>query len=100
PAAAQAPGEPPPAVFLDCQTHGCDNTHIRNEIRFVNWMRDRVDADVHVMVTSQSTGGGGSRYIVSMTGTRRFMGDSIDIDFSTQQSTTSAEQRDMLTSRI
>ncbi|HSK18219.1 MAG TPA: hypothetical protein VK912_03720 [Longimicrobiales bacterium] len=100
PAAAQAPGEPPPTVFLDCQTHGCDNTHIRNEIKFVNWMRDRVDADVYVMVTSQSTGGGGSRYRVSMTGTRRFAGDSVDIDFATQQSTTSAEQRDMLTSRI
>src|SRR5690606_6128926 len=53
---------PPPAVFLDCEADSCDGTHIRNEIRFVDWMRDRTDADVHVLLTSQSTGGGGESY--------------------------------------
>jgi hypothetical protein len=101
PAAAQSPpAEPPPAVFLDCQANNCDSTHIRNEVRFVNWMRDRVDADVHVLVTSQSTGGGGSSFLITMAGQERFAGDSIGIRFSTAQNSTSAEERDALTARI
>jgi hypothetical protein len=101
PAAAQSQAdEPPPAVFLDCQAPRCENTHIRNEIRFVNWMRDRVDADVHVLVTSQSTGGGGSSFVITMTGAGRFAGDSVDIGFTTDQNSTSAEDRDALTVRI
>ncbi|HEX2166736.1 MAG TPA: hypothetical protein VHG09_05805 [Longimicrobiales bacterium] len=101
PVAAQAAAqEPPPAVFLDCQTWSCETTHIRNEVQFVNWVRDRADADVYVLVTSQSTGGGGSSFLVTMTGQGRFAGDSVDIRFSTDQSSTQAEERDALTARI
>lgn len=101
PAAAQSPAqEPPPAVFLDCQARNCQNTHVRNEVRFVNWVRDRADADVYVLVTSQSTGGGGSSFLVTMAGRNRFAGDSIDIRFATDQNSTSAEERDALTTRI
>jgi hypothetical protein len=100
-AAAQSPvEEPPPAVFLDCQAHACESEHIRNEVRFVNWVRDRADADVYVLVTSQSTGGGGSRYRITMAGRDRFADDSIDIAFATGQTSTSAEDRDALTARI
>jgi hypothetical protein len=101
PATAQsAPGGPPPAVFLDCQTRSCDSTHIRNEVRFVNWMRDRTDADVFVLVTSEATGGGGSSFLVTMAGRSRFAGDSVDIRFATDQNSTDAERRDVLTERI
>jgi len=101
PAAAQSePGREPPAVFLDCQARSCDNTHIRNEVRFVNWMRDRTDADVYVLVTSQSTGGGGSSYLVTMSGQGRFSGDSTEIRFAMDQNTTDAEERDVLTARL
>lgn len=100
-AAGQSTGdEPPPAVFLDCQARSCDSSHIRNEVRFVNWVRDRTDADVYVLVTSQSTGGGGSSYRVTLAGRERFAGDSTDIGFSTRQTSTSAEDRDALTARI
>src|ERR1041385_8095423 len=33
-------------VFLDCSFF-CDFDYIRTEIPFVNWVRDRTDADVH-----------------------------------------------------
>lgn len=101
PAAAQAAGQDqPPAVFLDCQTWSCETTHIRNEVRFVNWVRDRADSDVYVLVTSQSTGGGGSSFLVTMTGQGRFAGDSVNLRFSTDQNATRAEERDALTARI
>ena len=100
-AAGQSPvDDAPPSVFLDCQARGCQSTHIRNEVRFVNWVRDRTDADVYVLVTSQSTGGGGSSYRITMAGRDRFAGDSIDIGFAVGQTSTSAEDRDALTARI
>lgn len=101
PAAAQTSvEEPPPAVFLDCQARNCQNTHIRNEIRFVNWVRDRADADVYVLVTSQSTGGGGSSFLITMAGRDRFAGDSVSLRVTTNQNSTGAEDRDALTARI
>lgn len=45
-------------VFMDCVNTGCDLDFIRTEVRFVNFVRDRLLADVHVLVTSQGTGSG------------------------------------------
>src|SRR5258705_6267984 len=51
----------PPAlklrVFLDCNF--CDFDFMRTEISFVDYVRDRQDAQIHILVTDQATGGGG-----------------------------------------
>lgn len=86
-------------VFLDCQTRGCDSTHFRNEIRFVNWVRDRTVADVHLLITSQSAGAG-TVYQLSFIGGRSFAGDTVTTAVSIGQTVTDAERRDMLTNRI
>src|SRR5512139_1491221 len=54
-------------VFLDCQTY-CDFDFFRTEIAFVNFVRDRKDADVHILITSQRTGSGGSEYTLKFIG--------------------------------
>ncbi len=53
-------------VFLDCPF--CDEDYIRREISFVNYVRDRKVADVHIMVTSQRTGSGGREYVMHFFG--------------------------------
>src|SRR5688572_11261902 len=58
-------------MFLDCQWQ-CDQEFLKKEITFVDWMRDRADADVHVLVTSQGTGGGGDEYTLKFIGLGRF----------------------------
>jgi hypothetical protein len=55
-----------PKVFLDC--HQCDMDFIRNEITFVNFVRERQLADVHVLVTVQITGSGGREYSLEFIG--------------------------------
>jgi hypothetical protein len=100
PARAHAQGDDPPNVFLDCAASGCDGEHIRSELTFVRWMRDRADADVHVIVTSETTGGGGAGYHMSLRGRERFAGDSVDLRFTMPQSSTAAERRDELTIRL
>ena len=53
-------------VFLDCDY--CDVEYIKTEITFVNYVRDRLEAQVHVLITIQATGGGGREYTLSFIG--------------------------------
>lgn len=59
-----------PKVFLDCNR--CDIDYIRNEIGFVNYVWDRKEADVHILVTTQRTGGGGREYTLAFIGQRDY----------------------------
>jgi uncharacterized protein DUF481 len=63
-------------VFFDCQGFGsgCDFDYIRTEITFVNYVRDRQDADVHILITTLETGAGGAEYTTAFIGRRRFAG--------------------------
>ena len=66
-AGAQQP-PPPLRVFLDCER--CDTDHLRREVPVVDYVRDRMDADVHVLVTQQQTGAGGQEYTFHFLGLR------------------------------
>lgn len=73
PAAGQdTPENPPLRVYLECSA--CDFDLVRQEIGYVDWMRDRADADLHIISRVQSTGGGGREYLLDFTGLRRFAG--------------------------
>jgi len=62
-------------VFLDCQgrIRGCDRDFIVTDVNFVNWMRDRFDADVQILV-SGLTNGGGTENTITFIGRRKFEG--------------------------
>src|ERR1700675_3630466 len=55
-------------VFLDCGF--CDFDFMRTEIAFVDYVRDRQDAQVHILVTNQQTGGGGTEFTLHFIGQR------------------------------
>jgi len=55
-----------PKVYIDCDW--CDIEYIKTEITFVNYVRDRKEAQVHVLITIQSTGGGGREYTLTFLG--------------------------------
>lgn len=63
-------------VFLDCQgrVRGCDRDFIVTDVNFVNWMRDRFDADVQILVSGLTNGGGGSENTITFIGRRKFEG--------------------------
>lgn len=83
-------------MFLDCQTFRCDFDHFRREIPFVNWMRDRLDADVHVLGTSERTGGGGERFTFAFLGQDRFAGRGDTLVYVAAATDTDPEVRDGL----
>jgi len=61
-AAQQAPVAGPPAdsvkVFLDCVNVSCDFDFFRTEITFVDYVRDRKQADVHLLITGKGPAAG------------------------------------------
>jgi hypothetical protein len=47
-------------AFFDCQAFFCrEFDYVRAEIPWANWMRDRFDSEVHVLVTGTRNGAGG-----------------------------------------
>jgi hypothetical protein len=87
-AADQAPAQV--RVFLDC--NNCFQDFLRSEIEFVNYVRDRTDADVHVLVTSTETGSGGREYTASFMGSGRFAG----VDYTLKAISTTGEPEDVV----
>ncbi len=86
-------------VFLDCRTR-CDFDHIRREIPYVNWVRDRQDAQVHLLVTSQRTGAGGRENTLAFIGLDDMAALSDTLLQISSPNDTRAEERDQLTRAI
>lgn len=59
-------------IFIDC-AH-CDMNYIRDEIPFVNYVRDVKEAQVYILETSELTGSGGRRYTYIFMGQQEFSG--------------------------
>ena len=59
-----------PRIYLDCQR--CDRDYVRTEIDWVNYVRDRQEADVHILGTVQRTGSGGWEYTFEFIGHNKF----------------------------
>ena len=100
--------EPPPfprtaealRVFLDCRTTYCDFDYVRTEISFVNYVRDPVDAQLFILVTTQYTGGGGTEFTVNLLGKRDFTGRNDTLLFVSRPTDTYDEVRRGLTQTL
>lgn len=87
-------------VFLDCQTRNCDFDHFRRELTFVNWVREPQLADVHMLTTSEETGGGGREYAIAFLGRRSFIEWTDTLRHTSRNTDTDAEVREALTARL
>jgi len=104
-AAAQEPPPPPRTaealrVFLDCRTTYCDFDYVRTEINFVNYVRDPVDAQIFVLVTTEYTGGGGTRFTVNLLGRQDLTGRNDTLVYISRQTDTYDEVRRSLTQTL
>lgn len=80
------------AVFLDCGF--CDQSFIRQEMTYVDYVRDREVADVHVLVTRQGTGAGGEALTFDLIGRGPFQGMDYSTVYTTNAGATEAESRE------
>ncbi len=89
--AASAQPVPMLRVFLDC--YECDTDYQRQNVTFIDYVRDRMDADLHVLVTTQGTGSGGSAWTVKFIGLGRLQRQDRTFTFTTEQTATSDDRR-------
>lgn len=86
------------SVFLDCQV--CDNNFIRQQIDFVNYVRDPTLGQVHLFINSQGTGSGGDTFTLSFIGKGDFEGIDNKLTYTSLQTNTRDEERKGLNSII
>ena len=89
-----------PTAFIDCNTRGCDGDFFQTEVAFVQHVRDRADADLYVLVTSESTGGGGSFYTLFFESQRALAGRHDTLTTRVAESASHDERRGLLARRI
>jgi hypothetical protein len=80
-----------PRVYIDCDY--IDIEYIKTEVTFVNYVRDRKEAQIHVLITLQSTGAGGVEYAFHFDGQLDFEGMDDVQKYVSNQTQTQAEIR-------
>ena len=59
-------------VYLDC--NACFPDYLRTEIKWIDFVRQREEADVHLIGNREDTGGGGREVTLRFVGGGRFQG--------------------------
>jgi hypothetical protein len=70
--------------------------YLREEVQFINYVRDKEVAQIHVFVTDIRTGSGGRAYNLEFIGKREFSGMNDSLNYSTLPTETYAERREGL----
>ena len=86
-------------VYFDCNAF-CDGNFIRTETPWVAFVRDRADADVHLLITSAGTGAGGQQYTLNFIGAGAFAGRSDTLRYVHRPIETDDKRRRGLTRTI
>lgn len=87
-------------VFIDCRNARCDMVFIKTEITVIDYLVDRLAADVHILINSFSTGGGGNRYTIVFFGQNRFAHLADTVMYFEKVNTTYAESRELLVQHL
>jgi hypothetical protein len=78
-------------VYMDCDL--CDIEYIKTEIAFVNYVRDRREAQLHILITTQSTGSGGQEYTLAYLGQLEYAGQDDVLRYYSGKTDTEDETR-------
>lgn len=100
-AAADTLGETldrPVRVFMDCR--GCYTSYMRRNLTFVDYVRDRQQADVHILGTRRQTGGGGVSYRLEFIGRGPFQGLRFELTYDAPSTLTQDERRRGLANKL
>lgn len=86
-------------VFLDCDRRVCDQNFLRQNITFINYVRDRADAQVHILVSAQAAGAG-FEFTFDFIGLEEFAGDDTRLVWVSSLTNTQDERREGIAQMI
>lgn len=78
-------------IFIDCAR--CDMNYIREEIPYVNYVRDVKEAQLYILETREQTGSGGNKYTFVFLGQKEYEGVSDTLVYSSSPDDTRDYQR-------
>ncbi len=67
-----APEPEAPKIFIDCDF--LDKDFIKTEMPYLNYVIERKEADIYILITAQTTAGEGTEYTIFFTGQNDFSG--------------------------
>ncbi len=79
-------------VFVDCNF--CDLDFFRKQVKFVNYVRDRKEAQVHILSAYQPTASGGGAYTFFFIGQKKFTGINDTLVYNSKADATMDEKRE------
>ena len=97
---AFAQNQEPQKLTVFVEGRGIDFNYIRNNIKFVDFVNDSKIADLHVIISRKSTGGGGTEYTLSYYGNGFDNISDITLSCFTFSFDTQVQTRDKLTSSL
>jgi len=80
-----------PNLFLDCNR--CFDNYLKENIRLINFVRDKNDAQIHLLITRAQTGSGGTEYTMSFIGQEDFDETRNTLVYVSPQSDTDEDER-------
>lgn len=78
-------------LFVDCSS--CDQDYFRQQLTFVNFVRETREAHVHLLVTYEYTGAGGLKYSLLFIGQKQFKGQNDTLSFFSKPDASPDETR-------
>jgi hypothetical protein len=85
-------------IFLDC--NDCDMNYTRQEIPYINYVRDVREAEVFILVTEQDAGSGGEQFTFTFQGQGKFKGLNDTLTFTSSPDQTSTVIREKRTNML
>ncbi len=78
-------------LYIDCDY--CDIDYFKKHLTLVNYVRDRKEADVHLLITEINTGSGGTEYTMQFIGRGKYNALTDTLKFSLPPNSTDDEER-------
>lgn len=85
-------------IFLDCQS--CDMNYTRQQIPYVNFVRDVKEAQVFILITQQNAGSGGTQYTFTFQGLGIYNGMNDTLVYTSNPDETSTIVREKKNNRL
>lgn len=83
-------------LYIDCSQSDCDFDFIRTQIPVVNYVRDRKESDIHVLIIQQPAGNGGKKFNVLFLGQNQYAAKQDTLQFFTSATATPDNKRQQL----
>ncbi|HBZ20010.1 MAG TPA: hypothetical protein DEO60_02690 [Bacteroidales bacterium] len=85
-------------IFLDC--NDCDMNYTRQEIPYINYVRDVREAEVFILVTDQDAGSGGEQFTFTFQGQGKFKGLNDTLTYTSSPDQTNTVIREKRTNML